>query len=72
MLFSLDAMTTYGHDDLGLQPHWRLMGALEALTGLILFGPDDRLFLSGDPDQLALARARRASAARVGPGKLRP
>lgn len=38
MLFSLDAMTTYGHDDLGLRPHWRLMGALEALTGLILFG----------------------------------
>ncbi len=38
MLFSLNAMTTYGHDNLGLEPHWRLMGALEALNGVILFG----------------------------------
>jgi hypothetical protein len=38
MLFSLNAMTTYGHDQLGLAPHWRLMGALEALNGVILFG----------------------------------
>lgn len=38
MLFSLNAMTTYGHDNLGLSPHWRLMGALEALNGVILFG----------------------------------
>ena len=38
MLFSLNAMTTYGHDGLGLAPHWRLMGALEALNGVILFG----------------------------------
>ena len=38
MLFSLNAMTTYGHDTLGLEPHWKLMGALEALNGVILFG----------------------------------
>ena len=38
MLFSLNAMTTYGHDALSLEPHWRLMGALEALNGVILFG----------------------------------
>jgi len=38
MLFSLNAMTTYGHDNLGLAEHWRLMGALEALNGVILFG----------------------------------
>ncbi len=38
MLFSLNAMTTYGHDNLDLEPHWRLMGALEALNGVILFG----------------------------------
>ena len=38
MLFSLNAMTTYGHDNLGLEAHWRLMGALEALNGMILFG----------------------------------
>ncbi len=38
MPFSLNAMTTCGHDNLGLEPHWRLMGALEALNGVILFG----------------------------------
>jgi hypothetical protein len=38
MLYSLSAMTTYGHADLFLAPHWRLMGALEALDGMLLFG----------------------------------
>jgi hypothetical protein len=37
-LYSLNAMTTYGHADLHLAPHWQLMGALEALNGWILFG----------------------------------
>ena len=38
MLYSLGAMTTYGHADLFLQDQWRLMGALEALSGWLLFG----------------------------------
>ena len=38
MLYSLEAMTTYGHATISLEPHWRMMGALEALNGLILFG----------------------------------
>lgn len=38
MLYSLSAMTTYGHANLYLEPQWQLMGALEALNGLILFG----------------------------------
>jgi hypothetical protein len=38
MLYSLSAMTTYGHEHLELADHWRLMGALEALNGMILFG----------------------------------
>ncbi|HKM63425.1 MAG TPA: hypothetical protein VJY39_13145 [Acidisphaera sp.] len=38
MLYSLEAMTTYGHAAIDLAPHWRLMGALEALNGMILFG----------------------------------
>lgn len=38
MLYSLSAMTTYGHENLFLAEHWRLMGALEALNGMILFG----------------------------------
>jgi hypothetical protein len=38
MLYSMNAMTAYGHVDLQLEQHWQLMGALEALNGLILFG----------------------------------
>jgi hypothetical protein len=38
MLYSLSAITTYGHAELFLAPHWQLMGALEALNGLLLFG----------------------------------
>jgi hypothetical protein len=38
MLFSLNAITSYGHEDLQLAPRWRMMGALEALNGCIMFG----------------------------------
>ena len=38
MLYSLSAMTSYGHAEIFLAPHWRLMGALEALNGMMLFG----------------------------------
>jgi hypothetical protein len=38
VLYSLGAMTTYGHEHFGLANHWQLMGALEALNGMILFG----------------------------------
>ena len=38
LLYSLSAITTYGHSEIFLAAHWRLMGALEALNGLILFG----------------------------------
>jgi hypothetical protein len=38
MLYSLSAITTYGHSELFLAEHWRLMGALEALNGIMLFG----------------------------------
>jgi hypothetical protein len=38
MLYSLNAMTSYGHANLYLAPRWEMMGALEALNGLILFG----------------------------------
>jgi hypothetical protein len=38
LLYSLGAMTTYGHQPLYLADHWHLMGALEALNGMILFG----------------------------------
>jgi hypothetical protein len=38
MLYSLGAMTTYGHASIYLENHWQLMGALEALNGVLLFG----------------------------------
>jgi len=37
-LYSLSAMTSYGHADLYLEPRWQMLGALEALNGMILFG----------------------------------
>ena len=38
MLYSLSAMTTYGHATISLEDRWQLMGALEALNGMLLFG----------------------------------
>ncbi len=38
VLYSLNAMTSYGHTNLYLEPRWELMGALEALNGMLLFG----------------------------------
>jgi hypothetical protein len=38
VLYSLGALTTYGHASISLEPRWELMGVLEALNGLILFG----------------------------------
>ena len=38
MLYSLNAITSYGHTNLSLENYWHLMGALEALNGWLLFG----------------------------------
>jgi hypothetical protein len=38
MLYSINAVTTYGHINTVLDIHWQMMGALEALNGIILFG----------------------------------
>ena len=38
MLYSISAMTTYGHATVYLKDRWQLMGALEALNGVLLFG----------------------------------
>ena len=38
VLYSLNAMTTFGHSGVTLAPQWHLMGSLEALNGWILFG----------------------------------
>jgi hypothetical protein len=31
-------MTSYGHANIFLAEHWQLMGAIEALNGMLLFG----------------------------------
>jgi hypothetical protein len=38
VLYSLNAITSYGHTNLRLEDHWHLLGALEALNGWLLFG----------------------------------
>jgi hypothetical protein len=55
VLYSLGAMTTYGHEHFDLANHWQLMGALEALDGMILFGLTTA-FLYGMIRELLAAR----------------
>jgi hypothetical protein len=38
MLYSMSAITSYGHANLYLEPRWQMMGTLEALNGWIVFG----------------------------------
>ena len=38
MLYSLNAITSYGHTNISLNEHWHLLGAIEALNGWLLFG----------------------------------
>ena len=38
ILYSVDSMATRGASGIMLQPHWQMMGALEAADGMLLFG----------------------------------
>jgi hypothetical protein len=38
MLFSVDSITTLGASGPMLERHWRMMGAVEAADGMLLFG----------------------------------
>jgi hypothetical protein len=38
ILYSVDSMSTRGASGLTLERHWKLMGALEAMDGMLLFG----------------------------------
>jgi len=38
LLYSVDSMSTRGATGLVLQRHWQMMGALEAVNGMLLFG----------------------------------
>ena len=64
MLYSLNAMTTYGHDSIELQYHWKLLGALEALNGLLLFGLTTAFLFAVAQRVWPLGRVRRHAAVR--------
>jgi hypothetical protein len=38
ILYSVDSIVTRGASGLTLQSHWQMMGALEAVDGVLLFG----------------------------------
>lgn len=38
MLYSLNALTSFGHTSIELAPRWQMLGAIEALNGLMLAG----------------------------------
>jgi hypothetical protein len=38
MLYSMGAMTTYGHENLHVEARWELLGTIEALNGWLVFG----------------------------------
>lgn len=38
VLYSVDSMTTRGASDIVLQHHWKMLGALEAASGMLTFG----------------------------------
>src|SRR6516225_3638432 len=38
LLFSIDSMSTRGASGLTLERHWQLMGALESVNGMLVFG----------------------------------
>lgn len=38
MLYSLNALTSYGHEATALADAWRLLGAIESMNGVMIFG----------------------------------
>ena len=38
MLYSLNALTSYGHEAAELSGEWRLLGAIESMDGVMIFG----------------------------------
>jgi len=46
LLYSLGAITSYGHAPVYLAADWQLLGAIEAVNGLILFGLTTAFFFA--------------------------
>lgn len=46
MLFSFNAITSYGHNDSQLSDKWKLLGAIEAMNGVMIFGLSTAFFFN--------------------------
>jgi hypothetical protein len=46
MLFSFNAITSYGHNDSQLADKWKLLGAIEAMNGVMIFGLSTAFFFT--------------------------
>jgi hypothetical protein len=60
MLYSLSAMTSYGHANLFLEEDWKLMGALEGAKRDVSLRADHRLSVRHDSEGLAAGKQRTA------------
>jgi hypothetical protein len=59
MLYSVSAITTYGHANIYLEPHLQMMGAIEALNGIVLFGVTTATLFSVIDNVSRMVRERR-------------
>lgn len=66
VLYSIDSMSTRGASGLVLRPEWRLMGALEASDGMLLFGISTAFLFTVLQQTWTLAAGRNATAAAKG------
>ena len=56
VLYSVDSISTRGASGLVLEHHWRMMGALEATDGMLLFGISTAYVFTVMQDQFRLIR----------------
>jgi hypothetical protein len=58
ILYSVDAISTRGGSGLMLAPHWQLMGALEAVDGMLLFGISTAFLFAIAEDYWSIIKTR--------------
>src|SRR5262249_1051324 len=72
LLYSVDAMSTRGASGLTLQRPWQMMGALEAVNGMLLFGVSTAYVFRGDAGVVGPHRAPTPTMSRYdAPGRMR-
>jgi len=59
LLYSVDAISTRGASGLMLERQWRMLGALEAMDGMLLFGISTAYIFAVMQDYWSLMRRRR-------------